>query len=311
MAIGQLPLQGRGAGVRFAGRLFHDHRPAELVDGAATASCRSPSPSSYSADSGLSGVPGDRRARRDQRVRAHVGRLGDERLLVGIAVGDERAVRGDDQGVAVGADADPVDHLPHFFEAELADEPAGGLVQARQANDEHRRRQQVVVHPDRGHGDAAEIDRRVVRDRDPRRADAARRHDLSRFVEDRDLAELAEGEHVVPDDGRLLALVEPGVLQIGAERLEDEGVAGHVAADFFGGAGRDVLVAADDRFPRAAVERPDRHDTVGDERQDGRQRQNQRESRGDAADLEGHRALVLGSSVVRSSTGRHRRRIAG
>ena len=38
---------------------------------------------------------------------------------------------------AVLADADLIDHPPHFFEAELADEPAGGLVQTRQLDGEH------------------------------------------------------------------------------------------------------------------------------------------------------------------------------
>ena len=44
-----------------------------------------------------------------------------------------------------------IDHPPHFLEAELADEPAGRLVQARQVDGEDAGRQQVVVDADRRH----------------------------------------------------------------------------------------------------------------------------------------------------------------
>ena len=79
------------------------------------------------------------RAAANERMAAHVARLRDQRLLVGIAVRDQLAVRGDDQRVAVLADADAIDHPPHFFEAELAGQPAGRLVEVRQVDGEHRR----------------------------------------------------------------------------------------------------------------------------------------------------------------------------
>ena len=66
--------------------------------------------------------------------------------------------------------------------------------------------------------------------------------------------------------------VEAGVLQIGGERLQQLGVGDDVAADFLGGAGGDVLVAGDDRFAGAALQREDRDDAVGEQRQDGRDR---------------------------------------
>ena len=44
-----------------------------------------------------------------------------------------------------------IDHPPHFFEAELADQPAGRLVEARQVDGEDRRRQQILVDADRRH----------------------------------------------------------------------------------------------------------------------------------------------------------------
>ena len=103
----------------------------------------------YSSDTGA--VVAGRARGRDQRVAAHVARLRDERLLVGVAVRDQLAVGRDDQREAVLADADAVDHPPHLFEAELADEPAGRLVQAREVDGEQRGRQQVLVDADRRH----------------------------------------------------------------------------------------------------------------------------------------------------------------
>ncbi len=80
------------------------------------------------------------------------------------------------------------------------------------------------------------------------------------------------------------AAVEAGVLQVGGERLEELGVGRDVAADFLGGARGDVQVAGDDRVARAALEREDRDDAVGEQRHDRRQRQQQREAGGDVAD---------------------------
>ena len=76
-----------------------------------------------------------------------------------------------------------------------------------------------------------------------------------------------------------------------------------VAADFFGGAGGDVLVAGDDRLARAALERDrSRRRRRRCSGSDGRQRQDQRESGGDAADSEraiGQLRLSIGSSADR------------
>ena len=130
---------------------------------AATPSWLRPSSSTYSATPARASWLRARGG--DQRMAAHVARLRDERLLVGVAVRDELAAGRDDQREAVLADADPIDHPPHFFEAELADEPAGRLVQARQVDREDRRRQQVVVDADRRHRDAVDRQLRVLRDR--------------------------------------------------------------------------------------------------------------------------------------------------
>ena len=156
---------------------------------------------------------------------AHVARLRDQRLLVGIAVGDQLAVGRDDQREAVLADADAVDHPPHFFEAELADQPAGRLVEPRQVDGEDAGRQQVVVDADRRHRDAVDRPARasfgIATRGVPTRLEAMTSR---RFVEQRDLAELAELQDVVLEDAILLPRLEPGVLQVGGERLQDLGV---------------------------------------------------------------------------------------
>ena len=55
--------------------------------------------------------------------------------------------------------------------------------------------------------------------------DAAGGNRAAGFVEQRDLAELAELQDVVLDDAILLPGLQIGVLQVGAERLQDVGVA--------------------------------------------------------------------------------------
>ena len=273
---------------------------------AATPSWRRPSSSMYSPDTGAASLL--RAASGDERVVAHVARLRDERLLVGIAVRDQLAVGRDDQREAVLADADLIDHPPHLFEAELADEPAGRLVQARQVDGEDDGRQQVLVDADRRHRDAVDDQRARLSGTATRGcADAARGDHRAGFVEQRDLAELAELQDVVLEDPILLPCLEAGVLQVGGERLQQRGVGDDVAADFLGGAGGDVLVAGDDRLAGAALERQDRDEAVGEQRHDG----------GDApaAARTGWRCagfsslISFGSRAGRRSAGCQRRRV--
>ena len=66
------------------------------------------------------------------------------------------------------------------------------------------------------------------------------------------------------------------------------GVGRHVAADFFGGAGGDVLVAGDDRIARAALERQERDESVHQQRRDRRAGEKQREPCRDVPDSQGH-----------------------
>ena len=243
-------------------------------------------------------------SRGEHRVgRRHVARLRDERLLVRVAVRDQRAVRGDDHRVAVLAEADAVDHAPHLLEVELAGEPARGPVQAREMDAERRCGEEIFVDAHRRHQHAVDRQLRVLWNRDARLAHAARRDDRAALVEERDLPKFAELEDVVLEDAVLLPRLEAGVLQIGGERLEQVRVADDVAADFLGGTRGDVLVSGDDRFARAALERPDRDDAVCDKRDDCSKREQQREAMRDVPDSQGHSYDVAGNILVLISAG--------
>ena len=96
-----------------------------------------------------------------------------------------------------------------------------GLVQAREVDGEHRRRQQIVVDADRRHRDAVDDRRRVLRDR--RRA-ARRRGSRRRAAPASSNSVISRNsrncEDVVLEDAILLPLLEAGVLQVGGERLQ-------------------------------------------------------------------------------------------
>ena len=80
----------------------------------------------------------------------HVVAAGDARLRRRVAVREQLAVAGDDQRVALLADADAVDHPPHLFEVQPADEPSAA-VRSIEANRDDRRRQKVVVNGEARH----------------------------------------------------------------------------------------------------------------------------------------------------------------
>ena len=169
--------------------------------------------------------PAPRRCARtaDQRMVRHVARLRDERLLVGIAVRDERAVGRDDQREAVLADADAVDHPPHFLEAELADQPAGGLVEARQVDGEDassaagRRRRGSATSTTPSSVDGAPARESATRGW-PTRLVATGAPASSNSVISRNSRNC---EDVVLEDAVLLPRLQAGVLQVGGERLQD------------------------------------------------------------------------------------------
>ena len=140
----------------------------------------------------------------------------------------------------------------------------------------------------------------------PTRLEATTRRLL---VEQRQLAELVELQDVVPEDRRLLPLLEAGVLKLRGQRLEDFGVAGDIPADFLGGPGGDVPDCRRRRIRacRAAARRSRRGRSR--QRHDRGQRQNQRELAADAAESEaGHGQLgpvgrVIGGRPPRAQRG--------
>jgi hypothetical protein len=234
-------------------------------------------------------------------VERHVRGLGDQRLLIWIAVGDQPPVRRDDHREAARANADLVDHPPHFLQVELADQPARRLVEAGQPHTEDAGRKHVFVDAERRHqhaGDVERIGRGGSRHGRLRGAEPARGGDGPALVEQRQLAELTELQDVVAQDLLLLRAVQAGVLHLGGERLEDVGMPDDVAADFLGGAGRDIQVAADDRLTRAGAERQDRHEAEGKKGQNGGAGENEGESGGNAPDAEIHRISYRTKSVA-------------
>jgi hypothetical protein len=180
----------------------------------------------------------------------------DARLLVRVPMRDQLAVCRDHEGVSLLADANLIDHPPHFFEIEFAGQPAGRLVEVGQPDRKRRGREQLVIDPDRRHQHAVDADGAAEAVHvDPRLADAARHQRGAVLGKQSDLAELPELEDVVLEDLILLAAIEAGVLEVGGERLEQVGVRHDVTADLFGGAGGDVLVAGDDGIVSALLQR--------------------------------------------------------
>ncbi len=126
----------------------------------------------------------------------------------------------------------------------------------RQADREGRRREQLVVDPNRRHQNAVDDGRASeIVDVDSRLTDTARHQRRAVLGKQGDLAEFPELEHVVFQDLILLATVEAGILEVRGEGLEQVGVGDHVAADFLGRASSDILVAADDGIVRALLQR--------------------------------------------------------
>ena len=145
---------------------------------------------------------------------------------------------------------------------------------------------------------------------DPRLADAAGRDHVARRVEQRDLAELADLEDVVLEHAVLLGLGEAGVLEVGGEHLQQVGVGDDVAANFLGGAGRDVLIALDDRLACPALEGEEGDEAVGEQGDHRRDRQEQRELDGDPTDAQAHRWLLqFRPTDCRSLAGRQDRSV--
>ena len=136
----------------------------------------------------------------------------------GVAVREQLAFAGDDERVALLADADAVDHPPHLLEVQTADEPpvavrvslrrtATMAVGSRSSSTEKRDISAPSMSTPSEPGT-------VTRGR----AEAARDRGPAVFVEQRQLLELGELEDEVLEDAILLPGLEAGLLQVGARR---------------------------------------------------------------------------------------------
>ena len=121
---------------------------------------------------------------------------------------------------------------------------------------EERGRQPVFVEVDGRHAHAPHWNQGVcLGNRYPWRSNAARRDDIARFIEEGDLAKLADIDDVVLENLLPLRSLKPGIFEGRGERLQDLGVCRNVSADLLRGAGGDVAVAGDDRGAGAALQR--------------------------------------------------------
>ena len=69
----------------------------------------------------------------------------DALLLIRIAMCNQLALGRHDQREAALADANPIDHPPHFFEADLPRQASRWLADMREMDRDHCGRQQVVI----------------------------------------------------------------------------------------------------------------------------------------------------------------------
>jgi len=170
---------------------------------------------------------------------------GDARLLVRVAVGNELAVCGDDQRVALFAHADLIDHSPHLFEADLADERAGALADLGQLDADNGGWQEVVVDADRRERDVLSEAVAGLWELEFRPTDAARGDLITGRVVEADFAELGKVEDGVFENSILLPLSKVRVRQIPCNRLKNIDVGLNVQTNLFGNSPRYVLVTGD------------------------------------------------------------------
>ena len=147
----QLPLQRGGVGVGLAGRLLDDDRPAERRDARGDAEVVAAVVVDVFERDRRAVLLAARDAARAADAPFMLRACATSAFLSGSPWATSSPSGATTRAIAVLADADAVDHPPHFLEAELADEPAGRLVQTLQAEREHAGRQQVVVDADRRH----------------------------------------------------------------------------------------------------------------------------------------------------------------
>ena len=191
--VHQLPRQDVRHGVGFAARLLDHHRPAQQLERRGDAE---------HLGARVTGVL--ERSRRGVALAMHEAdeRLGGEivaprhtRLLVGVAMGDQLTVGGDDEGIALIADANLIDHPPHFFKADLADERSRVLPELGQLDAHDGCRQEIVVDADGRERDVRAEARAGLRELHLRAPHAARRELAACRVVECDLTKLGKIEH--------------------------------------------------------------------------------------------------------------------
>ena len=185
------------------------------------------------------------------------------------------------QGDAEFADPDPVDHAPQFFEIDSSHQPATRALRPADRKRDYGGWQEVIVYGEAGHQDTADVDTLVAGHRDRRRTDTARCHGSPGFVEQGQFCELGKLESEVLEDAVLLPSLQAGMVEVRRDRLENLKAASDVQLDLFGGLGRHILIALDDRLARAAPKGHDGHGPVRKQRSHRRRRQKQRQARCD------------------------------
>jgi hypothetical protein len=183
-------------------------------------------------------------------------------------VREELAFVRHDQCVALFADPDAVDHPPHRFEVQAADQPPAAVA-IHQTHRDDRGRQQVVVNREPRDQCPFDVDAFGPRNADRRSVKSARYGWPPCVIEQRQLPEFGELKNEVLEDAILLPALEAGLLQIGADGLENLHAAGNVQLDLFSHLAGNVEVADDNSLLGAAPQGDDRHRTIRQERQYG------------------------------------------
>ena len=178
----------------------------------------------------------------------------DARFLVRVAVREQLTLGGDDRGVTLIPDADPIHHPPEFLEVDSADEPSL-ILPVTEASGEDGCRQQIVVHGKARHQNAVDLGAVRARDRHGRFAQAAGDCRAPVLVNERQFPEFRKLEDVILEDSVLLPRRQSGLLQVRGDGFENLDAAGHVQIDLLADLPRDVQVALDDGFLSAIAER--------------------------------------------------------
>ena len=141
----------------------------------------------------------------------------DARLFIRVAVCDQLPVRRDDKRKSLVAHSNPIDHPPHFFEADFADQRSRGLADLSQLDPDDRSRQEVVINADWRQRDIRSEICAGMRKLNLRLANATRCDLHARSVVQRNLAKLGEVQNGILQNAVLLPLSQIGVREISCD----------------------------------------------------------------------------------------------